>query len=534
MSKRITEYQESIRLDAHAVDAFSEVLEEALTGINMERQNRLRIRLAVEESLLKFLDALGEGIPVVLQITNRRGRAWIRVEAEGEAFNPISAEIGDWSDGLLSSVGFVPQYSYVRGRNVVSLVLPSQRMNLAQKTILMIGVGGFLGFFMDVFLAEGTKQILTESLLQPVFQIWSEVLVTVAGPVIFLMIISTLLDTGVINRMGGNNWSVLARYLLYTVVIAAVAVVTSVMVFQPHIWFDHIDRQLLDSIVSTIVGLIPDTILEPISTANTPQILLVTFVIGTVILSVYDRVGEVVTIVKQMGIIGTEVAVLLSRLVPYVAMLFVITKMISPNPGILMGVWKPFGVALLVSLVILNVVSVWLCVSRRVAPHLLIRKLKPSFVTVLRTGRLDAAYGMTEKCCWSQLGIQKEYVTGSLPYGLVLFVPVGIAGVLIFTIYAASAQQIVLTPLWLVGVVILAIMIYEVTPPLPGVDLLTYIAIFQQMGVSESAVIAAMIFDILFWLFASASNQLLLQIELVMQAERYGLLDRKVLQKDVK
>jgi Na+/H+-dicarboxylate symporter len=253
--------------------------------------------------------------------------------------------------------------------------------------------------------------------------------------------------------------------------------------------------------------------------------------LGTVILAVSDRVGIVVDLIKQLGIIGTEVAVLLSRLVPFIATLFVITKMLSPTQDILIGIWKPLGIALCLGVLFLLLGLGSLCFRQHVSFRMIIWKLWPAFLTVIRSGRLDAAYGMTERCCWAQLGIEKEYTKASLPYGLVLYVPVGIAGVLIFTIYAASSQQIELTPLWIVAAILVTIMIYVVTPPLPGVDLLTYIGVFQQLGIDQSAVIAAMVFDILFFLFASAANQSLLQVELVLQAQQYGLLDRDVLRR---
>jgi Na+/H+-dicarboxylate symporter len=534
MSRKIKEYRHTFSLDGASIDEFSEVLEASLIEIDMERQNRVRIRLAVEECLLKLRDAFGEEHPVDCQITHRYGRPHIQMELEGIAFNPISAEMGDWSEGLLSSVGFVPQYNYLRGRNVIRLTLPAQRMNLAKKTVIMIGVGAVLGWLLDLWLSDPIKEELTDAVFQPIIQIWNDVLVTVAGPVIFLMILSSMMDTGLLDRMGGSIKRVLGRYMIYTLLIAALAEIISLAVFQPGFRMDRFGKGLINAAMDFFANLIPDSVMEPIITANTPQILLVTFVIGTVILAIRGRVGMVVELIKQLGVIGTEVTVLISRLVPYVAMIFVISKMISTTPGILLGVWRPFVVAMMLGALVLLIALLNLCFTRKVSLRNMYHKLKPPFLTVVRTGRLDAARGQTEQCCITQLGIQREFLNASLPYGLVLFVPVGIAGVLIFTIYVAADQGIVLTPLWLLAAIIITITIYEVTPPLPGVDLITYIAIFQQMGIQESAVIAAMIYDILFWLFAYAENQALLQIELVVQAEQYGMLNLDVLRRPVR
>ena len=44
----------------------------------------------------------------------------------------------------------------------------------------------------------------------------------------------------------------------------------------------------------------------------------------------------------------------------------------------------------------------------------------------------------------------------------------------------------------------------------------------------------AMIFDIVFGILAGAGNQLLLQFELILQAERIGILNKKVLGQPMK
>ena len=49
--------------------------------------------------------------------------------------------------------------------------------------------------------------------------------------------------------------------------------------------------------------------------------------------------------------------------------------------------------------------------------------------------------------------------------------------------------------------------------------------IFAQLHIPSAALIDAMIFDILFGIVAAAANESLLQMELILQADRLGLLD---------
>ena len=122
--------------------------------------------------------------------------------------------------------------------------------------------------------------------------------------------------------------------------------------------------------------------------------------------------------------------------------------------------------------------------------------VRPVFLKTLRKGSLDASFALSEKVCVQKLGIEKHFVTVGLPHGLVL-----------------------------------ATLLFVATPPVPGANLLAYAALFVQFGFPSIALIDAMIFDIIFGIFAAAANQLLLEMDLTLQASRIGLLDGRMQKK---
>ena len=71
-------------------------------------------------------------------------------------------------------------------------------------------------------------------------------------------------------------------------------------------------------------------------------------------------------------------------------------------------------------------------------------------------------------------------------------------------------------------------------PPVSGVNLLAYAAIFSRVGIPEEALILAMVVDTLFCFIASAADQTMLEFELVYEADNTGQLDRDILIKDQK
>ena len=131
-----------------------------------------------------------------------------------------------------------------------------------------------------------------------------------------------------------------------------------------------------------------------------------------------------------------------------------------------------------------------------------------------------------------KLGIDRQYTDNSLPFGLVLFMPTSAMALMIFTLYSASEYDVTTSAVWILTVLLLAVALQTASPPVAGVNLLAYAAIFVKMGIPTEALILAMIADILHGFLTSAVDQAMLQVVLVFEADHAGSLNRKRLIKE--
>jgi hypothetical protein len=118
-----------------------------------------------------------------------------------------------------------------------------------------------------------------------------------------------------------------------------------------------------------------------------------------------------------------------------------------------------------------------------------------------------------------------------MPLGLVLYMPMSMIGMISFVIYAAGRSGMQITPVWMITAIVFALILLVAAPPIPGINLLSYVVIIGQLGIGKEYVLAAIIFDIIFDSIGAASNQLLLQLDMLLQAEHAGLLNHKTLEK---
>ena len=120
------------KLGYASVDEVSEKIEDFLTSLKAEKDNILRIRLSVEEALLRWIDHCEPGTEFRLETGMQWNRPFIILKLWGPEYNPLIEsrdESGVWVGELLGDVGLVPVYRYINSCNVIQLLLRRPRTN---------------------------------------------------------------------------------------------------------------------------------------------------------------------------------------------------------------------------------------------------------------------------------------------------------------------------------------------------------------------------------------------------------------------
>ena len=533
--RRVTPWKKTFPLKAAEIDAFSERINEMLLEIRTERQNRLRIRLSIEEALLRMRDHFGQDVEVSAEIGSHFGRPFIQIELEENAYNPLSkteSELEDWNSSLLTAVGLSPRYIYSNGVNILRVSLPHKGLNPVIKILGAVAIGVLIGLIGTLWLPNTAQDFVSEQFLTPVYELWLRILNVISGPVIFLMVITTLLNAEKLSVRGANSHVVMIRYFLLSFAIAAPGAIASAFIFRAAFHAEKLDTNAASGYLNTLLQLIPNEIVTPFMQTNTPQLIVIAVVLGTALNSIGHPARHLSGIIKEANMVGLLLTDWVSRLVPYFMALLIGFEIWEGKTRTFSGIWKTIVLALVVSLMIIAI-SNWYVSRKKTTPvRLLMKKLRKPFWTALSTGSLDAGYGLTEASCSRDLGIDKEFASLSLPHGLVMFMPISAVGTLVFSVFVANLYNVATTPVWFVEAILIAVVVFVATPPVPGANLIAYTVMFPALGIPSAALIDAMIFDIVFGLFSGAANQLLLQLDMILQAGRIGLLNRKTLSSD--
>lgn len=527
---RIRTQTKTFNLDDRDIDLFSEWLDAALAERGIERKQRTRARLLMEELLLRSRDHLGEETPVTA-VCDRDffGRPRLRIEIAGESFNPliiVDSELGTWESSLSTAIGPTPLYSREAGRNVIRMKLPKTGMNPLIRISIAILLGVIFGFVGNAVISDAALEFVSGIFLMPLYRMWSRLLNAISGPIIFLTVVTALLNTRRIEERGGSSTQVIARYFLGSILAVALALVFTWPLFRLGYVQLEIGREFFLEVLDELLGVVPSNIFDPFLISDTAQLLFLAFAFGHILNGLGDRVDLITGLMRQANVVGLKIAGLVSRLVPIFTAILLCLEVWDGNTRLLLDLWKPLVLALAISTVV--VVGMGLMVSRLVAigARELFATLWNPFCISIKTASLDESFAAAQESCIKGLGIEEGYVKVGLPQGLVLYMPVSAIGTIVFTLFAAQALGVEGNAVWYLAAVVMAVVVFVATPPVPGANLLAYVVLFKTLGIPDQALLDAMIFDIVFGLFANAANQTMLQMTMAYQAEHLGLLHR--------
>ena len=457
------------------------------------------------------------------------------MEHVGEAYNPFSktkSSVEEWSRGLLASAGISPMYSYSHGTNIMKIPMRRMSVNPVIVIIFAIVFGIISGSVAMVALTEGDARFVTEGLLMPVYDLWNNILYSVSAPAMFIIVMSTMLDTREVSEQGGNAGVITGRYFFISLVLGVITIITAVLMSGHRFSFNGFSRDTLSDLLRGLFSVVPENMLDPIRDFNTAQLILMGIIFAYATMAVGQQASGIVSLIHELNLVSMQLAQWIAVLMPVFTVFLTAQLMISHNAQLLTSLLIVIPFAILVSLVIMAVV--FLVISRRfgVKPGVLLKKLWPSFILAVKNGLDSDTYALSEKCCIKSLGMQKIFTQRVLPLGLVLYMPASIVGMISFVIFAAMRSGVAITPVWILTAIVFALILLVAAPPIPGVNLLSYVVIIGQLGIGKEYVIAAIIFDMLFGAFGNAANQLMLQLDMILQAEHMGLLNRVVLIRD--
>ena len=527
------QFDRTYKLCFESIDLAADRVQKFLSYIKVEKNTLLRVRLSVEEVLLRWLDAFPEGTEFRLTMGSHWNRPFIVLKLWGEESDPLlikGDEAGIWASDLLSAIGLVPIYRYVSGCNIVQVPLKRPHRNPGVTLLLCTLAGAFLGILLDLAFSADLKLLITSTVLTPLQDAFIRVLNAVSAPVMFLSVLTTVCGVGSISVTGKFGKRMVARFLLYSTLFTVVTLFLCQLFFSVPVGNAAISQGEVSGVLEFFLDVFPGDILSPFIEGDFTQLIVVALVLGNAFLIAGTKVQTLVTLVEEANTAGLVIAEWIGDLSPGFVALLIVLGIQDSTIHMLIGIWKPALLITVFSLAALGLRMLHISLRYKVPLRTLADKMKDSFLLSLKTFSVETSYTANKTCCEKKLGISRQLTAYGLPIGLICFMPVSTVASTILTLYAAECYQVPVSLVWSIMALFLAVTLAAAGPPTAGIGILTYTVMFSRLGIPAQALTIVLAGDILMGFVIYPVNQAMLQLQLILEADGLGLLKHNTLQ----
>lgn len=517
-------------LNAENIDEISSQAAQFLSDNGADKRDVTRLRLILEEVLLRYSNMLGEDACCNFKCQKKLGRAMISLSTPGISYNPLTdtaEEGGELLYHLTAPLGTGPVWRYQQGCNRISYTLPKQRkLSFSAQMLLAMALAIVLAFLAR-FLPESAQSFLINDLFQPAFDVLTGLIAAVAGPMIFLSLawgVCTIGDAEMLGRIGKK---MLGRFMGMMGVQIAATIGICLLMFRygsagsTSFIFSDVYQLLLD--------IIPTNLFNPFVAGNNVQLIVIAIAVGLALLLLGERVSAVTTLTEQANIAIQFIMRGVSSIIPISIFFSVFNIILSGQFLSAAGAYKQLVALFICCFVALGLNTVIVCVRYGVKPLLLWKKTLPAFLVGVTTASATIALPINMETCQDKLGIDSKITDFGIPLAMVVCKSGTAIVYACISFGMAEMFSVAITPGWIILAGILSIVLAAATPTIPGGEITCFAILLTQLNIPMDSLPIIIALNMIMTFFSTGVNIFCHEAMLTDLAGKMGMLDRDVL-----
>lgn len=495
-----------------------------LQKYKIAQKDILRLTLALEDTLLNYLEAFGEDTVCSIKCIRHFGRLRVELAVNGDRCDVLASnDEDDFSRKLMSGIGMAPGWQYRNGQNIITFTpnkKKTSQMVYIVASILLALVGGSL----SRLLPQTTQLFISEQLLTPIFDAFLGLLNGVSGIMIFLSVAWGICSIGDMSTLTTIGKKMVSRMLLMMTLISTVFALLILPLF-------HFTKGTgtgtvnLSGLFDMILGMIPANMLTPFTEGSLLQIIFIAVMVGVALLILGEKTSLVSSFVDQANTVVQHTMEVICSFVSIIIFISLYNMVLSGDFSVLLEAYKAPILILLGFLFAMCIYLFLICVTLKVKPTVFLRKMMPSFLIALTTASSSAALPTIMDTCKKQYGVDKKIINFGVPLGRIIL---GIGLVMEFIVISFCMSEIYavsVTPLWIIMTIFTSVILKIATPPIPGGAVALYTILFNQLGIPLEGLAVTVAIDVIADFFATATDMFCLQSELVILSGKLHMLN---------
>lgn len=520
----------TFEMNEQCCDEIADLVSGVCNDVGADSKDALRYRLSAEECLLYWLNHGFEGRKVTFTAGKYMFSNFFNISIDTSTGNPYlekSELFGTYCDSILVSLHLNPEYS-VRDHET-RIRFKVKKAQRGQITRLLMVMAFAIAFgLVGLMLPDGIRSFLLETVITPIYDTFFKILGCVAGPMIFLSVawgVYGIGDTATLGQIGKK------MLLKYTGLVFLVTAFTAVFypVLGPELSETSDLSGQLSAISELVLGIFPANIIEPFTSGNTLQIILLAIVIGIALLYLGRQTSAIARAIEQINLVVQFLMEVVSRLVPYMIFLIVVSLIWSGNIASLNTMWKLILSFFVMVVAVTLGFLIYTSIRYKVSIITLIHKSMPAFLVGITTASSAAVFSINVSTCEKKYGIDNSLVDFGIPLGMVINKPVSGIINLMLAFYFMSVYDISCSFEGIIAAVFVSAVVAIATPPIPGGGAAAYAMLYNQLGIPDDALAMTLALDMLLDFAITAFTVVIIQYTLIDISAGMGMIDKDVL-----
>ena len=521
-------------LTLETIDAAILEVDKYYEKINIDEKDVLKVKLGVEETLLRFRDKFGDKQEFVLKTYNSFGKNHVIIEVREQMFDPYAKGDDTESTSLamrsaLSSMDVLPIWRYSRGINVISYTTNKKTVPQWCQLFIAIALAVVCGLLLRRA-PENVATFINEGVFSPLLTTFTNLLSAISSPMIFFAIIWGIYSIGDASTFNVLGKKLAGRYIVFTFALTTITAIASIPFFS-FIGGGSVDFSSFSDVFEMIIGAVPSNIFTPFAEGNTLQILFLGITIGIAMIFIGEKTQNVAVIAEQIYYLVQVIMNFIRRLVPFFVFGNILDIILLDEISTTATSWKfilvnIIGIALIIIIYILLV-----CIKLRVPVKVFVKKALPTFIIGFTTASSAAAFSENLDTCINKYGIKKNLANFGLPFGQVVYKPTVALLFYSTAIFCADMYQVPTSLTWFITALLVSVILGIATPPIPGGALASFAVLFAQLGIPVEGLGIIIAMNVLLDFIETPTDLLGGQAMLLLAADRFRLLDKDTLRK---
>ena len=519
-------------LDKKGVDSISDEFQAIMKEYGVQRTNIVKARLAMESVLLDIADHFDNKKEITVIMGSRFGSRFFTVRYDGSPYNPMEDTASDgWTGQLLSSVAIVPAWSHKNGYNEIYVRVPRNAKKSEMVMLSSVAAGVLLGVIQN-YLPADISSFFTEFICAPISKVFMNMLTTFAGLVVFMSLLSGIIGIGNLSDFSKVGKYMVRRFLVADYIACGITIL-ALIPFHRFTFGVSAGSSQWKAILDMLLNIIPSDPISPFVDGNILQLVFMAVIIGITMLILSREISVMQSFLNQANQVVIHVVEMVCRLLPLYIFASLAALIGKNGIGILKSVWKPFLFCIVMMHFMLFAKVIITAIKLKARPSILIRKILPTYLIGLTTASSMAAFGASMDINERKLGIPAELNRMGLPIGSVLNTYTGCIGFIAVIFYLAELHGISVSISWFISIFIGVTIITCAMPPVPGGILIGIGIILEEYGLPATDLALAGTIIMFCDFFMTAVRVGVLHLELALQADHWGKLDKEKLRSAV-